>query len=37
MFNYVPEMFAGDHAETIEESDQWVEEVGAFHPNRRSD
>ena len=27
MFNYVPEMFAGDHAETIEESDQWVEEV----------
>lgn len=27
MFDYVPEMFAGDHAETIEESDQWVEEV----------
>ncbi len=27
MFNYVPETFAGDHAETIEESDQWVEEV----------
>ncbi|MDP6223834.1 MAG: fumarate reductase/succinate dehydrogenase flavoprotein subunit [Candidatus Poseidoniaceae archaeon] len=27
MFNYVPEMFQGDHAETIEESDQWVEEV----------
>ncbi|MDC0528317.1 fumarate reductase/succinate dehydrogenase flavoprotein subunit [Candidatus Poseidoniaceae archaeon] len=27
MFNYVPEMFASDHAETIEESDQWVEEV----------
>ena len=27
MFGYVPEMFAGDHAETIEESDQWVEEV----------
>ncbi|MBK00171.1 MAG: fumarate reductase/succinate dehydrogenase flavoprotein subunit [Euryarchaeota archaeon] len=27
MFNYVPEMFAGDHAETIEESDQWVKEV----------
>jgi succinate dehydrogenase / fumarate reductase flavoprotein subunit len=27
MFNYVPEMFAGDHAGTIEESDQWVEEV----------
>ena len=27
MFEYVPEMFAGDHAETIEESDQWVEEV----------
>jgi len=27
MFNYVPEMFAGDHAETIEESNQWVEEV----------
>ncbi|DAC23190.1 MAG TPA: fumarate reductase/succinate dehydrogenase flavoprotein subunit [Candidatus Poseidoniales archaeon] len=27
MFNYVPEMFAGDHADTIEESDQWVEEV----------
>ena len=27
MFNYVPEMFARDHAETIEESDQWVEEV----------
>ena len=27
MFRYVPEMFAGDHAETIEESDQWVEEV----------
>jgi len=27
MFNYVPEMFAGDHAETIEEADQWVEEV----------
>ena len=24
MFNYVPEAFA-DHAETIEESDQWVE------------
>ena len=27
MFDYVPEMFAGDHAETIEEADQWVEEV----------
>lgn len=27
MFGYVPEMFAGDHAATIEESDQWVEEV----------
>ena len=27
MFDYVPEMFAGDHADTIEESDQWVEEV----------
>ena len=27
MFDYVPEMFAGEHAETIEESDQWVEEV----------
>jgi succinate dehydrogenase / fumarate reductase flavoprotein subunit len=27
MFDYVPEMFASDHAETIEESDQWVEEV----------
>ena len=27
MFNYVPEAFARDHAETIEESDQWVEEV----------
>ena len=27
MFEYVPEMFAGDHAATIEESDQWVEEV----------
>ena len=27
MFNYVPEMFQGDHAETIEEADQWVEEV----------
>ena len=27
MFDYVPEMFAGDHAETIEESDQWVDEV----------
>ena len=27
MFDYVPEMFAGDHAATIEESDQWVEEV----------
>ncbi len=27
MFDYVPEMFAGDHAETIEESEQWVEEV----------
>jgi len=27
MFDYVPEMFAGDHAETIEESDQWVEEI----------
>ena len=27
MFGYVPEMFAADHAETIEESDQWVEEV----------
>ena len=27
MFDYVAEMFAGDHAETIEESDQWVEEV----------
>ncbi|RAH14873.1 MAG: fumarate reductase/succinate dehydrogenase flavoprotein subunit [Methanobacteriota archaeon] len=27
MFNYVPEMFAGDHAETIEESEQWVQEV----------
>ena len=27
MFDYVPEMFRGDHAETIEESDQWVEEV----------
>ena len=27
MFNYVPEMFKGDHAETIEESDKWVEEV----------
>tara|TARA_B100000459_G_scaffold147524_1_gene118256 strand:+ start:5251 stop:7104 length:1854 start_codon:yes stop_codon:yes gene_type:complete len=27
MFNYVPDMFAGDHADTIEESDQWVEEV----------
>ena len=27
MFNYVPEMFAGDHAETIEESEQWVKEV----------
>ena len=27
MFNYVPEMVQGDHAETIEESDQWVEEV----------
>ena len=26
-FDYVPEMFAGDHADTIEESDQWVEEV----------
>ena len=27
MFDYVPEMFAGDHADSIEESDQWVEEV----------
>ena len=27
MFNYVPEMFQGDHAETIEEADQWVDEV----------
>ena len=27
MFDYVPEMFAGDHADTIEEADQWVEEV----------
>ena len=27
MFDYVPEMFAGDRAESIEESDQWVEEV----------
>ena len=27
MFDYVPEMFAGDHAETIEEADQWVEEL----------
>lgn len=27
MFDYVPEMFAGDHAATVEESDQWVEEV----------
>ena len=27
MFDYVPEMFMGDHAETIEEADQWVEEV----------
>jgi len=27
MFDYVPERFAGDHADTIEESDQWVEEV----------
>ena len=27
MFDYVPEMFASDHADTIEESDQWVEEV----------
>ena len=27
MFDYVPEMFKGDHAETIEESDKWVEEV----------
>ena len=27
MFDYVPEMFAGDHADTVEESDQWVEEV----------
>ena len=27
MFDYVPETFAGDHAATIEESDQWVEEV----------
>ena len=27
MFDYVPEMFAGDHAETIQEADQWVEEV----------
>ncbi len=29
MFDYVPEMFAGDHADTIEEADQWVEEVVA--------
>ena len=27
MFDFVPEMFAGDHADSIEESDQWVEEV----------
>jgi succinate dehydrogenase / fumarate reductase, flavoprotein subunit len=27
MFDYVPEMFAGDHADSVEESDQWVEEV----------
>ena len=27
MFDYVPEMFKGDHAESIEESDKWVEEV----------
>ena len=27
MFDYVPEMFMGDHAETIEEADGWVEEV----------
>jgi succinate dehydrogenase / fumarate reductase flavoprotein subunit len=27
MFDYVPDMFKGDHAETIEESDKWVEEV----------
>ena len=27
MFDYVPEMFAGDHADSIEEADQWVEEV----------
>ena len=38
MFDYVPEMFAGDHAETIEESDQWVEEVvsGKLATVRRS-
>ena len=27
MFDYVPEMFQGDHAETEEEALQWVEEV----------
>ena len=36
MFDYVPEMFAGDHAETIEESDQWVEEgIGKLATVRR--
>ena len=27
MFDYVPEMFRGDHAETHAEADKWVEEV----------
>ena len=27
MFDYVPEMFAGDHADTIEEADDWAEEI----------
>ncbi len=27
MFDYVPEMFKDDHAATIEEADQWVDEV----------
>ena len=31
MFDYVPEMFAGDHADTIEESDQWVKKWSAVN------